>query len=365
MNSIKYKDYNFRIVNVIEKTDSFQTLIVESPDYKNKYIFNAYNISELEYSMVNKIIENTHLAPLENQIKEDHFFFVSMNIIYICYKYNPGESIDCYLKRLPLNSTDLLTLFEDYLIEIIEKVTKDPSINNMYFVPNNIYITNDNTIKYNLFLLESADHGEDNILFPIHRTLTPFISYFDKKTKEQIQLIIDKSKNGLYYTINEILYDFKKIKHTKAITLITRIKLYFIRHKRFFSLAVKISLILLVLFFFRNTIFSYFENSNLSNFQRLGEYEVAENGETTYISKSSNISNYIPPEKVQKKLSLDALPTYSNTKEYIVQPGDTIRKISMTFYNSTAYSDAIADYNNIVNKDLIYIGQKIIIPNLK
>lgn len=47
---------------------------------------------------------------------------------------------------------------------------------------------------------------------------------------------------------------------------------------------------------------------------------------------------------------------------YIVQDGDTLGKIVNDNYGSVKYCDAVAEYNNLENPDLIYTGDVINIP---
>lgn len=52
----------------------------------------------------------------------------------------------------------------------------------------------------------------------------------------------------------------------------------------------------------------------------------------------------------------------SATSEYIVEQGDTLASISMKFYQSYAYMDQIQELNKIDDSDMIYAGQKLILP---
>lgn len=51
---------------------------------------------------------------------------------------------------------------------------------------------------------------------------------------------------------------------------------------------------------------------------------------------------------------------YENGRIYIVQPGDTLYTLAQNF-NTTV--DRIAAFNNILEPDLIYPGQRLIIPS--
>lgn len=49
-------------------------------------------------------------------------------------------------------------------------------------------------------------------------------------------------------------------------------------------------------------------------------------------------------------------------KEYVIQPGDTLRKISYKYYQTETKARDIAKFNNMTNTDYIQVGQKIKIP---
>lgn len=50
---------------------------------------------------------------------------------------------------------------------------------------------------------------------------------------------------------------------------------------------------------------------------------------------------------------------------YIVQPGDSLSMISKKFYGDFSQVDALASANNIQNKNLISVGQQLIIPGIE
>lgn len=49
---------------------------------------------------------------------------------------------------------------------------------------------------------------------------------------------------------------------------------------------------------------------------------------------------------------------------YVIEEGDTLMSISIKMYNSPAYVDKIMQANGLKENDVIYVGQKIIIPEL-
>lgn len=49
---------------------------------------------------------------------------------------------------------------------------------------------------------------------------------------------------------------------------------------------------------------------------------------------------------------------------YIVQPGDSISLISKRLYGDFSQVDAIVEMNKISNKDVIYPGQQLLVPNV-
>lgn len=52
----------------------------------------------------------------------------------------------------------------------------------------------------------------------------------------------------------------------------------------------------------------------------------------------------------------------SGTKEYVVQKGDTLSRICMANYGNMSMLEKICDLNNLENAELIYEGQKLILP---
>lgn len=54
--------------------------------------------------------------------------------------------------------------------------------------------------------------------------------------------------------------------------------------------------------------------------------------------------------------------SYTEDQEYVVQPGDSLSKISMKYYGDYNHVEEIADANGIVNVNLISVGQVLRIP---
>ena len=50
---------------------------------------------------------------------------------------------------------------------------------------------------------------------------------------------------------------------------------------------------------------------------------------------------------------------------YIVQPGDSLSLISKKFFNDFSQVDTIAQANNIQDKNLISVGQQLVIPGIE
>jgi len=57
--------------------------------------------------------------------------------------------------------------------------------------------------------------------------------------------------------------------------------------------------------------------------------------------------------------------TRTPPKEYIVKSGDTLWAIAKKFLNDGSRYTELAELNNISNPNLIYVGQKIILPDLE
>lgn len=64
----------------------------------------------------------------------------------------------------------------------------------------------------------------------------------------------------------------------------------------------------------------------------------------------------------QEKANTKAASTQNEVKYYIVQAGDTLADISYKLYKTYTKVKKIMELNNIENQDLIYEGQKLIVP---
>ena len=58
----------------------------------------------------------------------------------------------------------------------------------------------------------------------------------------------------------------------------------------------------------------------------------------------------------------DSRPASENGRVYIIKKGDTLSKLAQQFGGNAADYKEFLKYNNIDNPDLIYAGQKLIIP---
>lgn len=71
-------------------------------------------------------------------------------------------------------------------------------------------------------------------------------------------------------------------------------------------------------------------------------------------------------EKTTKNKKSDVVETANKTTKqnnyYTVKKGDTLFSISIKKYNDINYADKIKELNNIENGDMIYIGQKLLLP---
>lgn len=64
----------------------------------------------------------------------------------------------------------------------------------------------------------------------------------------------------------------------------------------------------------------------------------------------------------QEAADTEAASTQNEVKHYTVQTGDTLADISYKLYNTYTKVNKIMELNNLENQDLIYVGQKLIVP---
>jgi len=85
-------------------------------------------------------------------------------------------------------------------------------------------------------------------------------------------------------------------------------------------------------------------------------------GRNRQIKQTSSIQD--SPENQEKKIENDKQKTKSQ-KTYVVKKGDDLWSISEAMYKSGYYWVKIANANNLTNPDLIFSGDKLIIPEIK
>jgi len=79
-------------------------------------------------------------------------------------------------------------------------------------------------------------------------------------------------------------------------------------------------------------------------------------------ANNSNNDNADGDQGKATETSNDNAPKVEEVKIYIVQSGDTLADISYKLYNTYTKVKEIMELNNIKNQDLIYAGQKLIVP---
>ncbi|NLO09996.1 MAG: LysM peptidoglycan-binding domain-containing protein [Clostridiales bacterium] len=76
----------------------------------------------------------------------------------------------------------------------------------------------------------------------------------------------------------------------------------------------------------------------------------------------SDISDDVSDDKEASAGQISASDTQAEVKYYTVKAGDSLAGISHRLYNSANYISVIKKLNNIEDEDMIYIGQKLILP---
>ncbi|MFR4895036.1 MAG: LysM peptidoglycan-binding domain-containing protein [Blautia hansenii] len=68
--------------------------------------------------------------------------------------------------------------------------------------------------------------------------------------------------------------------------------------------------------------------------------------------------------QIRRQIRLYRIPKHcgGTHRSYTIQPGDTITKISIRNYGNTKKIGEICELNSLSETDLIYPGQKILLP---
>ncbi|MDD3278255.1 MAG: LysM peptidoglycan-binding domain-containing protein [Lachnospiraceae bacterium] len=79
---------------------------------------------------------------------------------------------------------------------------------------------------------------------------------------------------------------------------------------------------------------------------------------TPEITGSPSLTPSQTPDMTRESMSTEG----AGSRSYLVQRGDTLSKISMEMYGSLDEIDAICELNNLESSELIYAGQKLLLP---
>lgn len=78
--------------------------------------------------------------------------------------------------------------------------------------------------------------------------------------------------------------------------------------------------------------------------------------------RDSNVEDEDKEEETENHTDDTSQPTITTTKTYIVQKGDTLETICRKEYGDITHVDAICELNQLEDGNLIFIGQKLLLP---
>lgn len=90
-----------------------------------------------------------------------------------------------------------------------------------------------------------------------------------------------------------------------------------------------------------------------------GEVEPVEEEDKLAQEDTPTATTEAEPEEEEED---ETVPASATTSTYIVETGDTLAGISWKLYASWNYMSKIKELNNIDDEDMIYVGQKLIVP---
>ena len=80
---------------------------------------------------------------------------------------------------------------------------------------------------------------------------------------------------------------------------------------------------------------------------------------------ATDTNKNLSPNQKKGSLEIDFVRQSTKFKSHTIKSGETLGSISKSYYGDSSKAALIAEFNNIKNKNLINIGQKIKIPVLK
>ena len=187
--------------------------------------------------------------------------------------------------------------------------------------------------------------------------------YYEKNVEMQNYMIASRKKVGL--TPSEIIEDrvaksFRNLIHEKAEKKEQK------NHSRMVY-ALSTFLVIVILVIGVTMINNYDKMQKVQDSLASGEESDSENKRVETLGTIVTVEEETENEETKEDIEVEAekeTPTTSLTArgEYVVQKGDTLEIISRINYGDGSYVKAICELNGLEDGNLIYIGQKLLLP---
>lgn len=104
------------------------------------------------------------------------------------------------------------------------------------------------------------------------------------------------------------------------------------------------------------------KSNSVSDKKAEGDDGTSKNGTDGTVSTNSSQAKNSPSDEVVEASAVPSSSTNGSDGVYVVEKGDTLAIISKKMYGDVTHVDAICRMNGLSNGNLIYIGQKLILP---
>ena len=104
------------------------------------------------------------------------------------------------------------------------------------------------------------------------------------------------------------------------------------------------------------------KSNSVSDKKAEGDDGTSKNGTDGTASTNSSQAKNSPSDEVVEASAVPSSSTNGSDGVYVVEKGDTLAIISKKMYGDVTHVDAICRMNGLSNGNLIYIGQKLILP---
>ncbi len=361
--------------NINNNISNYSTLVA----YQNENTLdNLYILNQFQYDKNNTSILELLFSAYESSNKPHEYknFFIENNNYYAVFKYYQYENIKTFFDKNFNDShfNERCSILEYILIRIYNMNSLPNQIIGCLTELENIVLNKDKDVLFQGNLKNLSKYSDSktskklifkNIHDIIYTILEPECSMGFNKP---LHIILDKCKNLVFESIPELIVELKKAeKLSQTSSWKSYIKYHYELRKpiiqKLSKTAVSSALILGVFYLAYSKLTENTKSASSSALVTIGDTSYNANSEDTSDKNVSieNIDNQSGDDDTANITLSKGLDM--EYEDYIVQYGDTISSIAMSYYKENKYATAISTFNGLEVTDKLTAGTILKLPN--